>query len=105
MYIVKHIPSGKYLRKGRYHYSFYITTRDLKDRILTDNIKKARIYTQKSHVVNSIGELTVVEVRKIPRYNPRTGEKSYIEEKIYKHVVNPELFEIIELEDLQIKEK
>ena len=102
MYIVRHIPTGKYIRKlsgsalNIFEYS--------PDSILTDDIKKARIYTGLNHITNSLGNLKVINEKEETRYNSFTGEKYTITNKEVKYILDTKLFEVIEI-DMSIKEK
>jgi hypothetical protein len=62
MYIVKHVPSGKYLRKVKnpnyYAQSFWPDRGGWRssNHFLTDNLSKARVYGNLGHIKNSLGE-------------------------------------------------
>lgn len=96
MYVVKHIPTGKYLRRtsGSPMWRFSLTEKNWP---LTDDIRKARVYNQFSHVKSSIGTS-----KKIGQ-----EERTWIGYKGVKHTgvvdiygpneINPEIWEVIEI--------
>jgi len=98
MYIVKHIPTGKYIKKTRYNVLWELNNPSMHHYALTDDINKARIYRLMSHITSSLGTQPIIkrEMKEVVEYG---GKKVIKEVIIYGETrVNPEVFEVIEME-------
>jgi hypothetical protein len=95
-FVVKYIPTGEYITRCS-NPLWEIECKTWGKKPLSNNINKARVYNQKSHVLSSLGSRPILgkETRtyKVCGGKEVTREVDILGEKR----VNPNLFEVIEI--------